>query len=137
MLHIYNTSTSKKEPFKPIDPSCVKIYVCGLTTYDYCHIGNARSAFVVFDVVVRYLKEKGYKVKYVRNITDIDDKIILRARENKEDYKDLTKRFIDYMHEDEKAALATVFAQFAIIEERLLISNVSKFLDFSSRDLKV
>ena len=103
MLHIYNTSTSKKEPFKPIDPSCVKIYVCGLTTYDYCHIGNARSAFVVFDVVVRYLKEKGYKVKYVRNITDIDDKIILRARENKEDYKDLTKRFIDYMHEDEKA----------------------------------
>jgi cysteinyl-tRNA synthetase len=102
MLQIYNNLIRKKEPFKPIDPNQVGIYVCGLTPYDYCHIGNARI-LVIFDVVVRYLRNLGYKVKYVRNITDIDDKIINRARENNEDYQKLTDRFINFMHEDEKS----------------------------------
>ncbi|KPJ67843.1 MAG: hypothetical protein AMJ43_02500 [Coxiella sp. DG_40] len=102
MLQIYNNLTRQKEPFKPINPNQIGMYVCGLTPYDYCHIGNARI-LVIFDVVVRYLRNLGYKVKYVRNITDIDDKIINRARENKENYQKLTERFINFMHEDEKA----------------------------------
>jgi len=101
MLQIYNNLTKQKEEFKPINPKQIGIYVCGLTPYDYCHIGNARI-LVIFDVVVRYLRNLGYKVKYVRNITDIDDKIINRARQNNEDYQKLTDRFIDFMHEDEK-----------------------------------
>ncbi len=102
MIQIYNNLTKQKELFKPINPNQVGIYVCGLTPYDYCHIGNARI-LVIFDVVVRYLRNLGYKVKYVRNITDIDDKIINRARENKENYQKLTERFINFLHEDEKA----------------------------------
>lgn len=104
MLQIYNTLTGKKEKFVPITPGKVKIYVCGMTVYDYCHIGHAR-VLVVFDMVVRYLRASGYDVTYVRNITDIDDKIIQRANENGESIDTLTARFIDYMHED-AAALA-------------------------------
>src|SRR5687768_399930 len=78
------------------------MYVCGLTTYDYCHIGHARM-LVAFDVIVRYLRAAGYQVTYVRNITDIDDKIIRRAKENGESVPHLTERFIEYMHEDEAA----------------------------------
>ena len=89
MLQIFNSLTRKKEVFVPIEPGKVRMYVCGMTVYDYCHIGHAR-VLVVFDVVVRYLRALGYEVTYVRNITDIDDKIIRRAQENGEDFHALT-----------------------------------------------
>ncbi|MBD3822000.1 MAG: cysteine--tRNA ligase [Thiotrichales bacterium] len=101
-LQIYNTETRQKETFKPIHDNEVGIYVCGVTVYDYCHIGHAR-VMVVFDTVVRHLRALGYNVTYVRNITDIDDKIIKRASENGESIQSLTGRFIDAMHEDEAA----------------------------------
>lgn len=103
LLTIYNTATRKKQPFQPIVPGKVSLYVCGVTVYDYCHIGHARSVMVVFDMVTRYLRFLGYEVYYVRNITDIDDKIINRANENTEDFTELTERFIQAMHEDERA----------------------------------
>lgn len=102
MLKIYNTLTNQKEAFKPIDPSKVGIYVCGMTVYDFCHMGHAR-VLVMFDVITRHLRRNFKDVKYIRNITDIDDKIISRAIENNEDIFSLTKRFIDAMHEDEIA----------------------------------
>lgn len=102
MLKLYNDLTNRKEEFIPIEPGKVSMYVCGMTVYDLCHLGHAR-VMVVFDVIYRYLQAKGYKVKYVRNITDIDDKIIKRANENGEVFSDLTERFIDAMHEDEDA----------------------------------
>jgi cysteinyl-tRNA synthetase len=102
MLHIFNTLTRQKEPFTPIEPGKVKLYVCGMTVYDFCHIGHAR-VMVVFDMVQRWLRASGFEVTYVRNITDIDDKIIKRAVENKETIKALTQRFIDAMHEDADA----------------------------------
>ncbi|MFT5398546.1 MAG: cysteinyl-tRNA synthetase [Planctomycetota bacterium] len=102
MISIYNNLTNKKEEFVPITPGKVRMYVCGMTVYDYCHIGHAR-VLVVFDVVYRFLMQQGYEVTYVRNITDIDDKIINRAIENKEEYFQLTKRFIQAMHEDADA----------------------------------
>lgn len=101
-MKIYNSLTGKKEPFQPLQPGKVSLYVCGNTVYDYCHIGHARS-MIVFDVVVRYLRDQGYAVAYVRNITDIDDKIIKRALENHETIADLTHRFIEAQREDEKA----------------------------------
>jgi cysteinyl-tRNA synthetase len=101
-LHIHNSLTGKKELFIPIESGKVRMYVCGMTVYDYCHLGHAR-VMVVFDAVVRYLRALGYQVTYVRNITDIDDKIIKRAAENHEDIDALTGRFIDAMHEDERA----------------------------------
>ena len=101
-MKIYNTFTQRKEEFTPKDAKNVGVYVCGITTYDYCHLGHARM-LVAFDVVVRYLRAKGYGVHYVRNITDIDDKILARAAENNELFSDLTARFIDAMHEDERA----------------------------------
>jgi cysteinyl-tRNA synthetase len=99
MLQIYNTLSRSKQLFKPIVPGKVKMYVCGMTVYDFCHIGHAR-AMIVFDMVVRWLRASGYEVTYVRNITDIDDKIIHRAIENGEPISALTKRFIDAMHSD-------------------------------------
>jgi len=102
MLTIYNSLTNRKEPFTPIVPGQVRMYVCGMTVYDYCHIGHAR-VLVVFDVVYRLLKHLGFDVTYVRNITDIDDKIISRASEINEDFSALTQRFIDAMHEDADA----------------------------------
>ncbi len=102
MLKIYNTLTHKKEEFQPIEAGKIRMYVCGLTTYDYSHIGHARM-LVAFDVIVRYLRNSGYEVTYVRNITDVDDKIIQRANENKEAFSELTERFINLMHEDERA----------------------------------
>ncbi|OIQ46670.1 MAG: cysteine--tRNA ligase [Gammaproteobacteria bacterium MedPE] len=97
MLSIYNTLTRQKDVFKPIVPGKVGMYVCGVTTYDYCHIGHGRT-YVFFDTIVRYLRFSGYEVKYVRNITDVDDKIIARANENGESFIELTERFIDIMH---------------------------------------
>jgi cysteinyl-tRNA synthetase len=102
MLQIHNSLTRRKEPFVPIEPGKVRMYVCGMTVYDYCHLGHAR-VMVVFDVVYRYLRERGYDVTYVRNITDIDDKIINRANERGEPFSDLTERFIAAMHEDSDA----------------------------------
>ena len=102
MLQIYNTLTRRKETFVPIKPGTARLYVCGMTVYDYCHLGHAR-VMVVFDVVARYLRQSGYQLAYVRNITDIDDKIIQRANENGEDIGSLTARYIDAMHEDERA----------------------------------
>ncbi len=100
MITIYNSLTQRKEPLTPLVPGKVGIYVCGITTYDYCHVGHARM-LVAFDIVVRHLRQRGYDVNYVRNITDIDDKILKRAAENGELFSDLTARFIKAMHEDE------------------------------------
>lgn len=102
MTTIYNTLTRQKEPFSPIDPENVRMYVCGMTVYDYCHLGHAR-VMVVFDMIARWLRECGYPLTYVRNITDIDDKIIARAAENGETIGKLTARFIQAMHEDADA----------------------------------
>jgi len=102
MLKIYNTLTRSKQEFVPRQPGKVGMYVCGMTVYDYCHIGHAR-VMVVFDTVARYFRHAGYELTYVRNVTDIDDKIIQRANENGEDFTRLTERFIDAMHEDEAA----------------------------------
>ena len=99
MLKIYNTLTKSKQEFKPIEPGKIGMYVCGVTVYDLCHIGHART-FVNFDVIVRYLRYSGYEVKYVRNITDIDDKIIKRANERGISAKDLAEQFIVEMHKD-------------------------------------
>jgi cysteinyl-tRNA synthetase len=99
MLVIHNSLTGAKEPFKSIEPGRVRMYACGMTVYDYCHIGHAR-AHVVFDVVARYLRWSGYVVEFVRNITDIDDKIIKRAAERGESLQTLTQRYIDAMNED-------------------------------------
>ncbi|HEY7885623.1 MAG TPA: class I tRNA ligase family protein, partial [Cellvibrionaceae bacterium] len=101
-LIVYSTLSRKKEIFKPIEPNKIGLYVCGITVYDYCHVGHAR-VLVAFDVITRFLRSQGWDVTYVRNITDIDDKIITRAAENQEAYTDLTARFIEYMHEDERA----------------------------------
>lgn len=99
MLKIYNTLTREKALFKPLNDNTVNMYVCGMTVYDICHIGHARTA-VAFDMVYRYLTFLGYQVNYIRNITDIDDKIIARAAENNETIDALTKRFTDKMHDD-------------------------------------
>ena len=99
MLKIYNTLAREKQTFKPIVAGKVSMYVCGMTVYDFCHLGHAR-VMVVFDMVSRWLRASGYDVTYVRNITDIDDKIIKRAHENNETIAQLTQRFIDAMDED-------------------------------------
>src|SRR5688572_16750287 len=102
MLKIYNTLAREKQAFVPIAPGEVRMYVCGMTVYDYCHLGHAR-VMVVFDVVRRWLSASGLRVTYVRNITDIDDKIIRRAQENNEPIDALTARFIQAMEEDAAA----------------------------------
>lgn len=102
MLKIYNSLKREKQSFVPIEPGAVRMYVCGMTVYDYCHLGHAR-VMVVFDLVYRWLKASGLAVTYVRNITDIDDKIIKRAAENGESIQALTDRFIACMHEDAAA----------------------------------
>ena len=99
MLQIYNTLARAKQAFVPITPGKVRMYVCGMTVYDYCHLGHAR-VMVVFDIINRWLRSSGYDVEYVRNITDIDDNIIKRAAENHEPVEDLTARFIQAMDED-------------------------------------
>jgi cysteinyl-tRNA synthetase len=99
MLRIHNSLSRSKEAFEPIDPGRVRMYVCGITVYDYCHIGHARM-MLVFDMVSRWLRASGYALTYVRNITDIDDKIIKRAVDNNETIGELTERFIAAMHQD-------------------------------------
>ncbi|MDA8485908.1 cysteine--tRNA ligase [Pseudomonas resinovorans] len=99
-LSIYNTLSKTKEPLQPLVGNQVRMYVCGMTVYDFCHIGHAR-VMVAFDVVARWLRHRGYDLTYVRNITDIDDKIIRRANENGEPFEALVERMIAAMHEDE------------------------------------
>src|SRR5690606_12686220 len=101
-MQVYSTLSRKKAALTPIEPNHVRLYVCGMTVYDYCHLGHAR-VLVAFDVIVRYLRARGLKVTYVRNITDIDDKILRRAAENNEPFDALAERFITAMHEDEAA----------------------------------
>ena len=110
MLKIYNTLSREKQEFTPLIPGQVRLYVCGMTVYDYCHLGHAR-VMVVFDMVTRWLRAAGYQVTYVRNITDIDDKIIKRAAENAEPMEALTARFIAAMDED-AAALGVIKPDF-------------------------
>ena len=99
MLKIYNTLSGKKEPFEPLVPNHVRMYVCGVTVYDYCHIGHARSA-LVFDVIRRYLEYSGYRVDFAKNFTDVDDKIIKRANEQGVSCDQITTKFIQAYHED-------------------------------------
>lgn len=99
MLHIFNTLTRRKERFKPLQEGKVGLYVCGITVYDLCHMGHART-YLSFDMMVRYLRHSGYEVNYVRNITDVDDKIIRRAQENREAFTSLINRTIADMHRD-------------------------------------
>ena len=101
-MKIYNTLTKQKETFVPIRENEISMYVCGMTIYDYCHLGHAKM-MISFDMISRYFRFRGYKLNYVQNITDIDDKIIKRANENKEAYDALTERFIEAMREDQKA----------------------------------
>ena len=98
-LRIYNTLTGKKEDFRPLREGKVGMYVCGVTVYDYCHVGHARAA-AVFDTIYRYLKHRGYDVAYVRNFTDIDDKIINRAREENIAWDALAEKYIQAFYED-------------------------------------
>ena len=98
-IRIYNTLTGKKEAFQPLEPGHVKLYVCGITSYDYCHIGHARSA-LAFDMIVRYLRYRGNRVTFVRNFTDIDDKIINRAAEQHTSCDELANRFINEFYTD-------------------------------------
>jgi len=102
MLHIYNTLSRDKVPFRPVEPGRVRMYVCGMTVYDFCHLGHARM-LVGFDVIQRWLRASGYQVDYVRNITDIDDKIIRRAVQTGRRLGEVTAFFIDAMHADERA----------------------------------
>ncbi|AOU42951.1 cysteine--tRNA ligase [Legionella pneumophila serogroup 1] len=102
MLHLYNSLTRKKEPFVSLRPGKIGMYVCGITVYDHCHLGHARS-MVAFDVMVRYLRSQGFDVTYVRNITDIDDKIIARASERGVSIDELTAQYIDAMNNDTHA----------------------------------
>ncbi|MCP5161949.1 MAG: cysteine--tRNA ligase [Hahellaceae bacterium] len=102
MIQIYNSLTQKKEVFVPLEEGKVKMYVCGMTVYDYCHLGHAR-VLVAFDVITRHLRHRGYDVNYIRNITDVDDKIFNRAAERGIPFDALTEQFINAMHEDERA----------------------------------
>ncbi|WP_397475765.1 cysteine--tRNA ligase [Pusillimonas sp.] len=102
MLHIYNTLSRGKQPFEPVEPGRVRMYVCGMTVYDFCHLGHARM-LVSFDVVQRWLRVSGYQVEYVRNITDIDDKIIRKAVQTGRRMDEVTSFFVDAMHADELA----------------------------------
>ena len=101
-LRIHNTLTRALEDFSPLEPGHVRMYVCGMTVYDLCHLGHARS-MVAFDVVQRWLKASGFRVTYVRNVTDIDDKIIKRSLENRESIRSLTDRMVDALHQDADA----------------------------------
>ena len=101
-LRIFNTLSKRAEVFSPLQAGHVRLYVCGMTVYDLCHLGHARS-MLAFDVVQRWLKASGYRVTYVRNITDIDDKIIARALKNGETITALTNRMVDALHQDADA----------------------------------
>ena len=125
-IRIYNTLSKKKEIFKPIKTGMVKMYVCGPTVYDSCHLGHARSV-VVFDVITRYLKEQGYKITYVRNFTDVDDKIIKRANKTGITTHELTTRFIREFYED----MDLLYVKRADIEPKVTdhMDDIIKFIE--------
>ena len=102
MLPLYNSLSRTREPLKTIEPGVVRLYVCGITVYDYCHLGHARF-LIVFDMFVRFLRSQGWQVRYVRNVTDIDDKIIKRAADTGVDASEIAARFTTAMSEDEAA----------------------------------
>ncbi|WP_026879165.1 cysteine--tRNA ligase [Ignatzschineria larvae DSM 13226] len=130
MIQLYNSLTRQKETFVPLEENHIKMYVCGMTVYDYCHIGHARS-LVAFDMINRYFRHKGYQVKFVRNITDIDDKIIARAQERGITIQDLTSEFIDKMHEDCEALniLSPDSEPRATAHVEGMITMISKLMD--------
>src|SRR5262245_46548676 len=101
MIRLFNTQSGKVEPFEPMNPPKVKMYICGPTVYDLSHIGHGR-AYVAYDTIYRYLKHKGFQVTYVRNVTDIDDKIIVRSNEQKIPFNQFAKQYTDYFQEDLK-----------------------------------
>src|SRR3989344_2399227 len=111
-MRIYNTLTRQKEEFKPADPKKVKMFVCGPTVYDYSHIGHART-YVVFDVVAKYLRHRGYDVFYLQNITDIDDKIIERAKQKMINPADLALEYKEAYYEDMKSLGITAVSEYA------------------------
>ncbi len=100
-MQLFNTLTQQKETFEPLEAGKVRMYVCGITVYDYCHLGHARM-LLAFDVIARWLRHSGFELTYVRNITDIDDKILRRAAEVNEKFSVLTERFINKLHDDER-----------------------------------
>ena len=125
-MRIYNTLTGKKEEFVPIDPDEIKIYVCGPTVYNYFHLGNARP-FVVFDTLRRYLEYKGYKVKFVQNFTDVDDKIINKAREEGVSASDISEKYIrEYYKDAEKLNVKKATVHPKVTE------NIKEIKDFIS-----
>jgi cysteinyl-tRNA synthetase len=126
-LRIHNTLTRRVEDFVPLVPGRVGMYVCGITVYDYCHLGHARL-LVCFDVIARYLRARGWAVDYVRNITDIDDKILRRAAENGEPFEAVTARFIDAMHDDERA-----LGNLAPDHEPRATAHIGEILDITRR----
>lgn len=130
MLKIYNSISRQKEEFKPIQPGKIGMYVCGVTIYDLCHIGHGRT-FVCFDMIVRYLRYRGYEVNYQRNITDVDDKIIKRANENGESCDSLTERLIGEMHADFDALnmVRPSFEPRATLHIDEIIDMVTRLLD--------
>jgi len=130
VLKIHNSISRQKEVFTSIEPGKVSMYVCGMTVYDFCHIGHAR-VMIVFDMIARYLRHSGLNVTYVRNITDIDDKIIARANENNETISKLTDRFIVAMHEDSDALgiISPDFEPKATLHMPQIIEMISKLLD--------
>jgi cysteinyl-tRNA synthetase len=130
VLKIHNSLSRQKEVFTSIEPGKVSMYVCGMTVYDFCHIGHAR-VMIVFDMIARYLRHSGLNVTYVRNITDIDDKIIARANENNETISKLTDRFIVAMHEDSDALgiISPDFEPKATLHMPQIIEMISKLLD--------
>jgi len=127
MLKVYNDLTNQKEKFIPLEQGKVRMYVCGMTVYDLCHLGHAR-VLVVFDVIYRHLQAAGFDVTYIRNITDIDDKIINRANENGESFGELTERFIRAMHED-SAALGVLTPD----SEPRATSHIGEIIDMVQR----
>ncbi len=130
MLQVYNTLTKQKEVFKPLTKGQVNMYVCGITVYDYCHVGHARTV-LAFDVIYRYLLARGYKVNYVRNITDIDDKIIKRAFENNESVESLVARFTSAMHKDfqDLGALSPNIEPCATAAIRQMLELIQKLIE--------
>ncbi len=130
VLKIYNSMSGKKEEFTPLQAGHVGIYVCGMTVYDLCHLGHAR-VMVAFDVITRHLRHLGYQVTYVRNITDVDDKIFNRAQENGEEFDQLTARFIDEMHKDERdlGVLAPDIEPRATAHMKQIIDMISKLIN--------
>lgn len=148
-LKIYNTATRKKETFRPIREGSVGLYVCGITAYDVCHVGHARAA-IVFDVVVRYLRARGYQVTFVKNFTDIDDKIIDRANQEGVNFRDISERYIQAHDEDMEALgvckptvtpkatehMAEMIALVKTLEDRGYAYSVDGDVYFSIRDFR-